>query len=774
VSGFRTFVNENQEFLISSTPVSDVFRVNDKPVTIPQWVDGAGWNSDVVLVNTTENTLNGEVRFLDQSGNPTEVGIGDESSGASVLEYVIAPRSAQRFTTSGTSAKADFPVNARSTAALRTPGTNFNQISGYALADLSTAVSGLQLVEYRKDNVTHSQAGLLSSSPVRIGRVFVEVTNSIKTQLSIANPSGVDANIDLFFTDSTGASSSFVSVTVPAHGQFSGNVGDSAIPIPGTSGTISFTASVPVSVTALRNFTNENTLSIISPVPVADVNVVRTQPASIPHFVDGAGWSTDIVLVNTTENAVTGEVRFMSQDGGPLDVAMNGGGAASVLGYTVPPRSFQRIQTAGTADEATIGSIQIVPFGGTVTPFAYAALNLKSSAATVMQNVVSGQVPASRVRFYAEAFGDFDARLARSTRTAVALANPTSAPLTVSITLTGLDGTALGTSSPVQIPANGQVAVYLNSLIPAATAPFRGIATVNVLSGAGVTAIGFRAMNNERGDFLAATTGPLAEPTSGRIVFPYITDGSGYSSQFFIVGNEPFNGGFHYIAQDGSALFIDAARVGSVQVVPFAGTFTPESHVILSHKELGITKLQTYVAGDVPGMSSRMFVENIPGFETGVPGSARTGVAFANPGSVPATLRLDLTNFNGVVQASTTTQIPAKGEVAVMVNDLPGFSTIPQTFQGVLKLTVVSGSGVTSSSFRASYNATGNLLVTTTGPLNENAGIPGLLVFPHIAEGGGYITRFIILAGSSGQSNAGVLRFFNDAGGPVNLVLSGQ
>jgi len=211
-----------------------------------------------------------------------------------------------------------------------------------------------------------------------------------------------------------------------------------------------------------------------------------------------------------------------------------------------------------------------------------------------------------------------------------------------------------------------------------------------------------------------------------------------------------------------------------VQIVPFAGTYTPHSHVILSHKELGTTRLQTDVEGQLPGSSFRTYVESLPGFETGVPGSARTGIALANPSSTPATVRMDLTNFNGNLQASSTAQLPGKAELAFMLNDFPGFGTVPQTFQGVLKLTVVSGPGIAAAGFRASFNANGNLLVTTTGPLNENAGIPGLLIFPHMAEGGGYTTRFVILGGTSGQSNAGVLRFFNQNGSPVNLVLSGQ
>jgi len=786
VSGFRTLVNESSEFLISPTPIADVLQVNDKPVVIPEWVDGAGWNSEVVLVNTTENELNGEVRFLDPSGTPTEVGIDDGSTGASVIGYDIAPRSYQTITTSGTSLRADFPFGARGTTQLKTPGTNFNQNSGFAAAESSAPVTGLEILEYRKDNVTHSATGLLTTPPVQTGRLFVEVTNTIKTQLSIANPSSADANVDFFFTDESGNSSSFGSLTVPAGGQFSGNVGEGSISIPTATGTLSFTASVPVFATALRIFTNENTLSIISPTPVANVSNVTTQGITVPQFTDGGGWSSQLVLVNTTENPMSGEVRFRNPDGTPIEIGLSGGGSASIFAYNVPPRSVQRFTTSGTSDSMSSGSIQVVPYPveGNFTPFAYAALSLKDGPATVMQNVVQGQLPATRLRFYAEAFGDFANKASRSTNTAIALANPSSSPVTVSLGISRLDGTLQQDAAPIQIPANGQFAAFVNSLFPSAAAPFQGIVTVN--APAGVTAVAFRAINNERGDFLTAVTGPLNEQAaSARLIFPYIADGNGYRSQFIVVGNTTseagrgpapaFSGVIHFVAQDGTGLYLDDARTGSVQIVPFEGTYTPVSHLILSHKELGITKTQTDVEGALPGTALRLYTENLPGFETGVLGSARASVALANPNSTAAaTVRLDLLNFTGGLQASTSVQLPPKGQLASLLTDIPGFGSIPQTFQGVLKLTVLSGSGITATGFRHSYNSNGNLLATTTGPLVENAGVPGLLVFPHIAEGGGYTTRFIIVGSSSGPGNAGVLSFFNDTGAPVNLVLSGQ
>ena len=63
------------------------------------------------------------------------------------------------------------------------------------------------------------------------------------------------------------------------------------------------------------------------------------------------------------------------------------------------------------------------------------------------------------------------------------------------------------------------------------------------------------------------------------------------------------------------------------------------------------------------------------------------------------------------------------------------------------------------------------LLFTTVGPLDETAGASGRLIFPHIAEGGGYTTEFIVVSESAVENNSGVLRFFNEKGNPLNLTL---
>jgi hypothetical protein len=133
----------------------------------------------------------------------------------------------------------------------------------------------------------------------------------------------------------------------------------------------------------------------------------------------------------------------------------------------------------------------------------------------------------------------------------------------------------------------------------------------------------------------------------------------------------------------------------------------------------------------------------------------------------------EIRNLDGLLLLrSQPLQVPATGQIALFLNQIPGFGTLAPPFGGILTVTATSPQGITATAFRAVHNERGNTLYTTTGPLNESAGTGSQLVFPHIAEGGGYTTQFIVIGGASGQANAGVLRFFNEQGNPLNVTLS--
>jgi len=62
--------------------------------------------------------------------------------------------------------------------------------------------------------------------------------------------------------------------------------------------------------------------------------------------------------------------------------------------------------------------------------------------------------------------------------------------------------------------------------------------------------------------------------------------------------------------------------------------------------------------------------------------------------------------------------------------------------------------------------------MTTTPPANEAA--PALfteLLFPHLADGGGYTTQFILFSGTAGQSSSGSLILVQPSGLPLAQTL---
>jgi len=789
--GFRGFNNEGGEFLLSNIPIAEPLEVTSQPVVIPQFAEGSAWNTQVVLVNTTEDRMNGEVRFLSPGGpaepvSPVEVGIGDAF--ASVLEYDIPPRSAQRIQTAGSTTKSDFPFAAKSGTSFTTPGSGVVQLNGFAVAEATseTPLNGLEILEYRQSNVTNSEIGVVAPPLRQAGRLFVEVNDNVRSMIAIANPAGEEAVVEFSYTDAAGTSSAPVSVTVPAGGQVLNFANDTPISVPsGSSVALSFNSSIPVSATALRFFTNEKSQSVISAIPIADISKVLNQPVVIPQFADGGGWKSQIVLVNTTDDQIHGEVRFFSQGsssepGQPIEVGI-GDAAASVVEYDIPPRGSQRIETAGTAEALSAGSVYIVPFAGNNTPHAHALLSLQDSSVPLVQTAVEGQLPATNFRLYAEAFGDFDSAKAKSTRTAVAFANPFPSEAAVRLDLTSLDGTVLGTSAPIRIPPNGQVAMFLNQApgFETLAARFKGFLRVTATSGA-ITATRLRATYNENGIFLMTTTGPLNEgaTSAARLIFPYVTDSSGYTTQIVLTSAAPeqnISGTLRFLSQDATPLQLADLRAGSIHIVPFAGFATPHVHAIVSHQAEGITAFQTAVEGELPATSFRLYAEALGDFDAAAAGSTRTSIALANPYDVPISVRLDLTSFDGrFVGSSRLMEIPANGQLGIFLNQIPGFEGVSAPFKGLLKAAITSGAGFTVAGFRTKVNERGRLLLTTTGPLKENAGRAAQLVFPHIAEGSGYTTQFVVVGASSGQSNSGILSFFNQEGAPLNVTLAQQ
>jgi hypothetical protein len=304
-------------------------------------------------------------------------------------------------------------------------------------------------------------------------------------------------------------------------------------------GTFTFSSSVPLAAVAMRDFTNQRGDFLLTPVTVARTDTSTSGSETVADFVDGGGWSTDILLTNATNNTAQGTLLFYgqgtpSQAAQPLSMTVNGR-RGSTFNYAIPPHSGLKLTTAGQGGRPAAGSVRIVSFHG-ATPQADAIISYtNNSGITTAETAIPGTPTGTWFQLYAEASG-VPGQLG-SVQTGFAIANPSGANVAVTLALSNADGSPAGSPATVTVPAFGQVAEYLQTAFPNLPASFQGFVTLTSSSAVSMTGLGLT--YNERGDLLLTATPPrnnTALPAGQEVTFPQIFDGAGYTTDLVVFG----------------------------------------------------------------------------------------------------------------------------------------------------------------------------------------------------------------------------------------------
>ncbi|PYV12389.1 MAG: hypothetical protein DMG07_17210, partial [Acidobacteria bacterium] len=424
----------------------------------------------------------------------------------------------------------------------------------------STGPAGLAIFGFTQNNVVVSEAGVPASPLVTSGRIYAEVNARVDTGLAIANPNDKEATITYSYTDSTGKDTISGTTTIPANDQIAEFLDQARFNSgPSFSGTFTFTSSVPVSAIALRGLNNERNEFLITTLPVAQLSAASGETVTFPNFADGGGWTTQVVLVNPTDDPMSGTVQFFGQGSAtaaaqPVAVTIDGQTATS-FAYSIPARSARRFQTEGAGAATLSGSVRVLPGGESKSPSGLAVFSFRTGGVTVSEAGVPASPATTAVRMYAEVSG-------AAIDTGVAISNPSSSAITAKVELTDLAGKALGASGSITVPGNGQVALFLDQVpgLEKLQTPFQGVARISTTSASGISVVGLRGRSNERGDFLITTTPPVDEkivPASAEQFFPHLADSGGYTTQFVLYsGSAPqaASGTLRFVSQSGQPL----------------------------------------------------------------------------------------------------------------------------------------------------------------------------------------------------------------------------
>ncbi len=424
--------------------------------------------------------------------------------------------------------QSDFVISDRGGLSVRSSGTLSATAVGYAAIEPGgrSAPAGLAIFGFRKNNVLVSEAGVPASPRIRTGRSYAEISTTANTGLAIANPNNEPAIVSFYFTNADGNLATD-STTIQPNAQIAKFLNEPPFngPLP-WSGTFTFTSSVPVAVTALYGFTNERGEFLITTLPIVDLDATpSTTPVIFPHFAAGAGWTTDLVIVNPSAARISGNVLFRGGTGSPV---------YDPLPYSVPPAGAVKITLGPVSQGAMTGSVRLVPNPNSVSPAGVAIFSFRKDSITVAQAGVPAAAAGTAFRLYAEGSASIQAGLAVS--------NESNVTASVSFELTRLDGSSTGLTGTVPLAAGSQAALYLSQIPGFALLPttFQGI--LRVSSVAPISVVALRQHTNERGDPIITTVPPINEsvpPPAGPLFFPHIVDSGGYTTQFVLFSGQP-------------------------------------------------------------------------------------------------------------------------------------------------------------------------------------------------------------------------------------------
>jgi Peptidase family S41 len=417
----------------------------------------------------------------------------------------------------------------------QTSGVDENLHTGYATVESSPGSPfGFGVLQYRKDGILVSEATVPSTHPVTSAITYAEVDGRVNTGIAIANHTETAAAVAFEVSNESGQVVTSGILPVAAGAQTAQFLSEEPFNVSSlTGGALRLTSSVPVSMLALRGYTNERDEFLLSTLAVTEPGA-GTSPIYCAQFADGGGWTTQINLVNPSNQMISGTVEFVPGDR---------------ISYALPPNSARRFRTSGLGEIRT-GFVRITPDAGSIVASATALFSYHREGITVTEASVHGTPATASQTLLASGSGGFEVGAAGAVMSGIAVANPGAESRTALVSLVSLAGGILG-STMIDVPPNGHLTLFLNELFAGnVSMPFEG--TLQITSSAPLAVTGLRGQYNQRADFLISAT-PVFDQAPGS-VFTHIVDGGGYSTRFVFAGGSAPGGVIRFFGREGQPL----------------------------------------------------------------------------------------------------------------------------------------------------------------------------------------------------------------------------
>jgi hypothetical protein len=321
-------------------------------------------------------------------------------------------------------------------------------------------------------------------------------------------------------------------------------------------GTFTFVSPVPVSAVALRGYINERSEFLMTALPVVDLANQSNAPIVVTHFATGGGWVTDLILVNPSDQTISGSLQVI-------------GAAPNMLSsstYSVAARSAQQLHFQASAPTTTTGAIRAVSQTG-AAPSAVCIFSFTKNGIRVTEASVPDVPVSTAFHLYTEENGDVRNGTPGTVRSGLAITNPSTTPVDLTLDFTDQQGLALLPSTgTLHVDAMSHIAFFLDET------SFFGLGTsgqhfvrVSTSPGSAISVVGLLGRYNERGEFLITTTPAIPEDNTADIeplYVPHFVDGGGYTTQFVLFPataqsiGAPLSATVEYFRQSGAPMVV--------------------------------------------------------------------------------------------------------------------------------------------------------------------------------------------------------------------------
>ncbi len=486
-----------------------------------------------------------------------------------------------------------------------------------------------------------------------------------------------------------------------------------------------------------------------------------------------------------------GSVYVLSSSPSSLGLNISSGGAASFA-------------TAGEDPDLTVGYSSLTVNSGNL-PYGTAVFSFKQDGITVTEAGVPASPPTTHARIFIDYRIDVNAIPARDdagridANTGIAVVNYSDEIANVTYTLRDLSGSLITSGTGTIAPRNhfsrfidqfGEIATGFE--LPDNFLAETRFASLEISSDQLLSILALRMTANQRDKILYTTT-PVADLTqplsTDPVYFAQFADGGGYAASLILLNtsdaletgtlqlldndgaplsitpvggtsSSSFNysipvGGFYLLRTDGSPV---DAKVGWVRLTPDEGTSTPVGSGVFGYNPGNVLQSESGVPAALATTHARVYVD--------LSGNHNTGLAIANLESTPAEITINAFEKDGVTAAGTNTgplELAANAHKAKFADEL--ISGLPAGFTGVLD--VSSTTPFAALTIRSLNNEDNKFLMTTFPVADVTRPAPSPIVFPQIADGGGYRSEFILISPTGEASST--LSFFDESGAPMEL-----